>query len=541
MSYQALYRAWRPTGFSGIVGQEPITTTLQNQIKSGRIAHAYLFCGSRGTGKTSTAKVFALAINCTSPNEKGDPCGECEACRALSMETNMDVIEIDAASNNGVDEIRELRTNIKYPPSVGRYKVYIVDEVHMLSSGAFNALLKTLEEPPAHAVFILATTEPQRLPATILSRCQRYDFKRIPADVIAGKLRMELASLDREAEPEALHEIARAAEGGMRDAESLLDMCLAYSTEKITAALVRDVLGSTDRAGLFRFAGALLCGDAAEALRQIDTQMRAGRDAQLFAREIAGHMRALILAQLMPGELSSLLDLTEEDAQRYIAQSQGAAQPMLTRIMGLFSQIESELRWATQPRTAIELCAVRACQPEREQSIEALLSRIDLLEEKLRSGAFSVKASEASAPAEGPAQVVPPPAPVAPPRSAPKPAPAAKPKSPEGWDQALTLISEKAKPLHGPLAHHHSATIDGDTLRIGFLKKDNVFMILLKREEKIQQLEALISESLGRTFRVSIEEDVPGTTKSASSAAPSAFDEAYNVFGREFVSIVDEL
>jgi DNA polymerase-3 subunit gamma/tau len=276
MATQALYRAWRPTTFGDVVGQDAIVTTLKNQIASGRVAHAYLFCGSRGTGKTTAAKIFARAVNCENPRE-GDPCGECPACLALAAENNLDIIEIDAASNNGVDEIRDLREKIKYPPQQARYRVYIIDEVHMLSTGAFNALLKTLEEPPTHALFILATTEPQRLPATVLSRCQRYDFRRIPARVIVGRMRTVAQGEKADVTDGALALIARTAEGGMRDALSLLDMCLSYGGGSADEALVRDVLGAVDRGFLFAFADALLRGDAAGAVRAVDALMRSGQ------------------------------------------------------------------------------------------------------------------------------------------------------------------------------------------------------------------------------------------------------------------------
>ena len=296
MRYQALYRAWRPDTFSEIVGQDATIRTLRRQVETGRVAHAYLFCGTRGTGKTTAAKVFARAINCLRPVE-GDPCGACEVCLQLQKENSMDVIEIDAASNNGVDEIRDLREKVKFPPAVARYKVYIIDEVHMLSTGAFNALLKTLEEPPAHAVFILATTEPQRLPATILSRCQRFDFKRLSVDTIVERMMTVLGGIGRTASEEALHEIARAAEGAMRDALSILDVCLSYTDGEVEIRLVRDVLGTAGRDFLFDFADALLSFDAKRALFKIDELLRRGLDAQVFAREVAGHMRALMLAQ----------------------------------------------------------------------------------------------------------------------------------------------------------------------------------------------------------------------------------------------------
>ncbi|MDL2318905.1 DNA polymerase III subunit gamma/tau, partial [Eubacteriales bacterium OttesenSCG-928-A19] len=241
MPTQALYRQWRPMRFSDVYGQDAAITTLRNQVASGRISHAYLFCGSRGTGKTTTAKIFARAVNCASPVD-GEPCGECAACKALEDDGSLDIVEIDAASNNGVDEIRDLREKVKYPPQNGRYRVYIIDEVHMLSTGAFNALLKTLEEPPPHALFILATTEPQRLPATVISRVQRYDFRRIPAQVIVERLRVIVEGEHADVTDEALRLIARSAEGGMRDAISLLDMALSYGGGSVDAALVRDVL-----------------------------------------------------------------------------------------------------------------------------------------------------------------------------------------------------------------------------------------------------------------------------------------------------------
>ncbi|MBR3504994.1 MAG: DNA polymerase III subunit gamma/tau, partial [Clostridia bacterium] len=396
MSYQALYRKWRPEYFRDFVGQERIITTLINQITSGRIAHAYLFCGSRGTGKTSTAKVLARAINCLEP-ENGEPCGRCAACVQLAGENNLDIVEIDAASNNGVDEIRDLRDKVKYPPTVGRYKVYIIDEVHMLSAGAFNALLKTLEEPPAHAVFILATTEPQRLPATILSRCQRFDFKRIPARLIEKRLRQVLDSMDAGAEDEAVSLVARAAEGGMRDALSILDMCLSYGEGRLTAALVREVLGASDRAFLFDFAQALIDGEAARAVEMIGEVMLGGRDPAVFAREVTGHVRGLLVARTCEDGLEDLLEITREDAERMKAQASQASQPRLMRLMELFIQAENDMKWSSQQRIVLELCAVRGCHPEREQGEEALEDRLAALERAMAEGVRPAAAAQAPA------------------------------------------------------------------------------------------------------------------------------------------------
>ena len=392
MSYQALYRRYRPALFSDFVGQEAVIRTLKSQVMSGRIAHAYLFCGTRGTGKTSAAKVLARAVNCESPRD-GEPCGECEVCRALSQESSLDILEIDAANNNGVDEIRDLREKVKYPPQTGRYRVYIIDEVHMLSAGAFNALLKTLEEPPAHAVFILATTEPQKLPATILSRCQRFDFHRIPAEQIVRRLRVALEENGLHAEDAALSRIARAAEGGMRDAWSILDMCLGYAQEDgggVTQALVVEVLGAADRDFLFRFVGALIDTDAPRALGLIDEMMRKGREVQVFARDVSAHIRALMLAYVCGEEhVAELLEVTREDAAAYVNQAKSASQTRLMRMLDLFLAAESDMKWAAQPRFALEAAALRACAPEEALQLEALIARVDELERKLASPVFS--------------------------------------------------------------------------------------------------------------------------------------------------------
>ncbi|MGX8706149.1 MAG: DNA polymerase III subunit gamma/tau, partial [bacterium] len=354
MSYQALYRAWRPDTFAEMVGQDAITRTLRRQVMTGRIAHAYLFCGTRGTGKTTAAKVLARAINCLNPHD-GDPCGECEVCRALKDETTMDVSEIDAASNNGVDEIRDLREKIKFPPTIAKYKVYIIDEVHMLSTGAFNALLKTLEEPPGHAVFILATTEPQRLPATILSRCQRFDFHRISIDTIIERLMVVLGGIGRAATDDALHEIARAAEGAMRDALSLLDVCLSYTDGEVTAQLARDVLGTAGRGAMFDFVDALIDGDAGSALRQIDAMSRRGSDPQVFIRDTTAHLRAVMLAKAVKDGLTEILEVTPEDAARFQDQAERIEADAVNRMLELFMRAEPDTRWASRPRTVLEL------------------------------------------------------------------------------------------------------------------------------------------------------------------------------------------
>ena len=398
MAYQALYRQWRPKDFSHMVGQEEIMETLRHQVETGRIPHAYLFCGSRGTGKTSTAKILARAINCEHPRN-GDPCGECAVCRQLGGEESLDIIEMDAASNRGIDDARNLRESVKYPPQSGRYKVYIVDEVHMLTKEAFNALLKTLEEPPAHIVFILATTEPQQLPATILSRCQRFDFGRIPAAKIAGRLREAADAAGAEATDGALMAVAKAAAGGMRDALSILDMCIGYG-RKVDEALVQSVLGTTDSAFLFRFSDALTDEDAAGVLRLIDRLMRDGKEPAAFARSFSEHLRAILTAKCCGKETAEILDLTDAAAEDYFRAGEKISSSRLMNMLDIFMSLESEMKYLYSPRTALENAGLKCCLRTAETDTLALNDRIAELENEISGlkdrldGQIVVKAAE---------------------------------------------------------------------------------------------------------------------------------------------------
>ncbi len=363
-----------------MVGQEAIVRTLRNQVSTDRIAHAYLFCGSRGTGKTSTAKILARAINCDHP-DNGDPCMKCENCKR-SAEESLDVVEIDAASNNGVDSIRDLRETVKYPPQFGKYKVYIIDEVHMLSAGAFNALLKTLEEPPAHVVFILATTEPQKLPATILSRCQRFDFGRIPAEKIQVRLREVAEGCGAEYSNGALMAIARAAEGGMRDALSIMDMCIGTGN-KLDEALVRSVLGTSDRDFLFRFSDAIAREDASDLFRLIDQAMREGKDPIVLAKDVSEHLRYLLITRCCGEGMEHVLDLTEEDADEYRRSAEAFTVSRLMSVLDCFMGVETGMRYSNRPRLLLETAALKACVRTTEPDSRALTDRMDELEKKI--------------------------------------------------------------------------------------------------------------------------------------------------------------
>lgn len=381
MSYKALYRKWRPEFFRDVVGQEVIVRTLRAQIMSGHIAHAYLFTGPRGTGKTSMAKIFARAINCLEP-EEGDACGKCGVCLALKGEA-MDIIEMDAASNNGVDEIRALRENIVFPPAVGRYKVYIIDEVHMLSQGAFNALLKTLEEPPEHAVFILATTEVHKLPATILSRCQRFNFKSISVSDISGYLKKVLKASGAEFEPQAVDLIARSAEGGMRDALSIADMCLSYCGSNVGYEDVVSILGTADREFMFKCADALINSDVKGALDACAQLTDSGGDIGVFMRDIMSHLSDVLTAKLAGKE--ALTALPDDIVSRLLEQGERADADRLMRAIELLAQAESELKQHSRPKVILSAVMARICTPRLEEDALALRDRISVLEQELSS------------------------------------------------------------------------------------------------------------------------------------------------------------
>ena len=363
MAYQALYRKWRPSNFDEVRGQDHIVTTLKNQIEMNRIGHAYLFCGTRGTGKTSIAKIFAKAVNCEHP-VNGSPCNECAMCRAVNEQRSMNVIEIDAASNNGVDDIRDLRDETAYTPSACKYKVYIIDEVHMLSTAAFNALLKTLEEPPAHVIFILATTEIQKVPATILSRCQRYDFTRIGPEDIARRVEYIAGEEKLELSPDGAELIARLADGALRDALSILDTC-AGVTAKIDADVVRRMAGVTDRSYLFRISDALEAQDGATALAQLAQLRQQSVDVKRLTEELIAHYRALMLAAL-PGGQSLLSGVSPEEEALYLEKGPQLGQREAIRaIRALGSALEHMTRGSDQ-RIELELALFGLSEPPQQ-------------------------------------------------------------------------------------------------------------------------------------------------------------------------------
>ena len=396
MSYTALYRKWRPVSFEDVKGQDPIVQTLKNQIISQRIGHAYLFCGTRGTGKTSIAKIYARAVNCEHPVD-GSPCNQCPSCRAILAGSSMNVVEIDAASNNGVENIRDIREQVQYPPTEGRYRVYIIDEVHMLSIGAFNALLKTLEEPPEYVIFILATTEVHKIPITILSRCQRYDFKRISLETIADRLRELTQAEQIQVEDKALLYVAKAADGSLRDALSLLDQCVAFHYGKLlTYENVLEVLGAVDTEVFSRMFGAVAEGRTKDCIHILEEIVIQGRELGQFVTDFIWYIRNILLIQ-SADDGEGLVDMSQENLRQLKEDGKKADGPVLMRYIRVLSELGNQLRYASQKRVLIEVALIKLTKPSMEPDLESLLERVSQLEEALEDLEAGRKALPVSA------------------------------------------------------------------------------------------------------------------------------------------------
>ncbi len=408
MGYVALYRKFRPPVFEDVKGQDHIITTLKNQIRSDRVGHAYLFCGTRGTGKTSVAKILAKAVNCEHPVD-GSPCGECEMCKEIATGNSMNVIEIDAASNNGVDNVREIIDEVSYSPTKGKRKVYIIDEVHMLSAGAFNALLKTLEEPPSYVMFILATTEVHKIPITILSRCQRYDFHRITIDTIEGRLRQVVDAEGIRVEEKALRYIAKTADGSMRDSLSLLDQCIAFNYgQELTYDKVLGVLGAVDTEVFRELFSALYSQNVDKALTLLSDVVIQGRELTQFVNDFVWYLRNLMLVQASD-QMEDVVDISTDNLKYLKEQAQGTDTDTILRFIRIFSELSSNIRYATQKRILIEITLIRLCKPQMDPGdADSLEERLRILEEHdeknskvlsgIQSGQIAVAASGAAAP-----------------------------------------------------------------------------------------------------------------------------------------------
>ncbi len=400
MSYTALYRKFRPDTFADVKGQDHIVTTLKNQLKANRIGHAYLFTGTRGTGKTTVAKIFARTVNCENPREDG-PCGECRSCRAIAAGASMNVIEIDAASNNGVDNIREIVDEVSYSPAEGKYKVYIIDEVHMLSIGAFNALLKTLEEPPSYVVFILATTEAHKIPVTILSRCQRYDFKRISIDTIADRMRELMEEEQVKVEEKALRYIAKTADGSLRDGLSLLDQCIAFHLgEELTYDKTLEVLGAVDTEVFSRLLRNVLDRNVLGCVSLLEEIVMQGRELAQFVTDFTWYLRNLMLVKTSDN-LEDVIDMSSDNLARLKEEAGMAEMDQILRYIRIFSELSGQLRYASQKRILVEIALIKLCRPEMEADPDSLADRIRRVEDRMESGVLAAPASVESGPSAG--------------------------------------------------------------------------------------------------------------------------------------------
>ena len=495
MSYTALYRKFRPNTFADVKGQDHIVTTLKNQLKANRIGHAYLFTGTRGTGKTTIAKIFARTVNCENPTEDG-PCGECRICKAIAAGASMNVIEIDAASNNGVDNIREIVEEVSYSPAEGKYKVYIIDEVHMLSIGAFNALLKTLEEPPSYVIFILATTEVHKLPITILSRCQRYDFKRISIDTITARMQELIQAENVQVEERALRYIAKAADGSMRDALSLLDQCIAFHLGKeLTYDKVLDVLGAVDTEVFSRLLRCILERNVLGCVQLLEEIVMQGRELTQFVTDFTWYLRNLMLVQASDN-LEDVIDMSTDNLKRLKEEAALADMEQIVRYIRIFSELSGQIRYAAQKRILVEIALIKLCRPEMETNDEAVLDRLRQVEEKLENGVVYAASPMEGASAAGASGV------------GNKP----KPELPKAIPEDVKAIVERWPSIVGSADNPMRTYMKAAKLSLG---GDNKLMVVLEdgvasdyftqHPQNKQQLEALLSDFSGKEIEVTIQ------------------------------------
>lgn len=540
MAYIALYRQWRPQDFEQLVGQEHISTTLKNAIAANRIAHAYLFSGPRGTGKTSTAKIMAKALNC----DQGPtihPCNSCDSCKRIIDGSSMDVLEIDAASNRGIDEIRELREKVKFTPVDGRYKVYIIDEVHMLTTEAFNALLKTLEEPPAHAIFILATTEPHKIPATILSRCQRYDFRRIDSEAISGRLIKVLQEMGIQADPEAVRVISRAAEGGLRDALSILDQCIAFAGERITVDDVRNMLGLAGDEWLEQIRGALTDRNIPAALEYIQELITLGKDARQVILELVVLFRNHLIAPYAVSAAKDSSSVVEECME----------------IIQILSDAAQEAKWAPYPRIVLEVAVIKICRRSCAQDVAVLAARIEKLEAMLAHKPNYQRVQPTEERSTAP-KAVPPVLPAATQPTASSPAVAGgenkrRPLPPSAetsqqldqlWEQILgELLKHNKRAIHTCLAEGQLLQMNQEQVVLGF--ELSFYKERVEKDDYRSYIEKLIAQITGEhrhikccmaSDKADSEEEPPAETVADNPVVRHAME----MFGEKVVTIVNK-
>lgn len=499
MSYTALYRKFRPDNFFDVKGQEHIVTTLKNQVKAGRIGHAYLFCGTRGTGKTTIAKLMAKVVNCERPVD-GNPCNECAMCKGIAAGTSMNVIEIDAASNNGVDNVREIVEEVRYSPTEGKYKVYIIDEVHMLSAGAFNALLKTIEEPPSYVIFILATTEVHKIPITILSRCQRYDFRRITIDIITERLVELMKEEQIEAEEKALRYVARVADGSMRDALSLLDQCISFYLGKtLTYDNVLEVLGAVDTQVFARMLTLIRTQDVAGCIKLLEEIESLGRELGQFTIDLIWYMRNLLLIKTTKEVSEVIFEISTENLELLKQEAAAMKEEDLIRYIRVFSELSNQIRYATRKKVLVEIALIKLCKPQMEQNLEAVNARLKMIEQMLENG---IQPSNRAIVDDKQERAMPQPA-----QSEKKPAVLAQ-AVPEDlkevavkWTNSKAQIIKKAPSLASVL---QSATLSIEGRDLLLVVYDSFHKDTLERESHLQLIKDTLSNSIQKQVQISI-------------------------------------
>ena len=534
MSYEVFARKYRPQTFDDLVGQTHVTRTLKNAVEQNRLAHAYLFVGPRGTGKTSTARILAKALNCIH-GPTVTPCGKCDNCREIAGGNSLDVIELDAASNRGIDDVRELRDNVRYAPAKSRFKIYIVDEVHMLTKEAANALLKTLEEPPKHVIFCLATTEPEKLPITILSRCQRFDLHRIATNLIAQQLQLIASKEKLTLESAAAHAIARGAEGGMRDAESMLDQLVSFCGEKIAEADVLDVFGFTSQQMVSDFVGKILRGETAEALALLHGQCEAGKDMMKLMSDSIAYLRDLLVFKVKPDALSD-----EASAETRAALAEQAPLLETARLLELIDQFaaaEGRMKWAPNKKLHFEVAVIRAIQTLNQATLDEVIENLNALrDDNLSSGATNVAGKKEEGGAAGDRDYK---------RSADTITKSAASDTvinvDEIWGKALTQIKTRRPFIKSWIDEAHPLGANGRNFELGFPSDQRMVMEHLSSRANREFLEALLKEISGRewTLKFSLKENLQSktaVTAAKSKNAPPIVREALEMFKGEIKS-----
>ncbi len=538
MAYTALYREWRPKTFENVVGQEHVTITLKNQIKNDRIAHAYLLCGTRGTGKTSTAKILAKAVNCLYSNH-GEPCNECDMCVKINSGTAIDVTEIDAASHNGVDNIRDIIEDVQYPPQEARYKVYIIDEVHMLSIGAVNAFLKTLEEPPSNIIFILATTDPQKLPITILSRCQRFDFKRIKSSDIFERLRRIVTQQGIFVEDKSIKLISRISDGAMRDALSILDQAISMNEGKVEYDDVIDMLGLVTSESLIVLSDSVINRNIKEAIKAINEIVYSGKDIHVFIKDMTTHMRNLMMAKVSDN-VEEILDMSSENIVILKEQASKIRVEEIMRNIKILQEAEEQAKWSKQNRIYLELAVIKMCKIEYDTSKEVLLSRINKLEEIIKQGKITV-ACESITPRVSEVN----------PNKKPNMTKQKKEIRPvhkhnDNSNLTIDIVKKSFKDIldmfkarrhmviYASLMTGEIASCDGGVIELNYEKQFSFNKVRMEKEENRNLIEEIFSECLKEPVKIKY------TVESDEKQVKSPEDILRETFGEDLVEIIDE-